>query len=99
MRAGSTLPLGSEIQHSDEEQDITLHIYPGADAEFSLYTDEGDGDLSGQTCPVHWDDQTKTVKFPDGVSFDIELAGNRQPLVPQGTKKDSRTPDSSLAAV
>ena len=44
IRAGSILPLGPEIEYTAENPNapIELRIYPGADADFSLYEDEGD---------------------------------------------------------
>jgi alpha-D-xyloside xylohydrolase len=44
VRAGAILPLGPTIQYAAEKpaDPIELRIYPGADAEFTLYEDEGD---------------------------------------------------------
>lgn len=44
VRAGSIVPLGTEIQYADEhpDGDIRLKVYPGKDAIFTLYEDEGD---------------------------------------------------------
>jgi len=44
IKAGSILPLGPFKQYSNEipEDPIELRIYPGADAEFTLYEDEND---------------------------------------------------------
>lgn len=43
IRAGSIVPLGPDIQYVGEKPGapITLFIYGGADAEFTLYEDEG----------------------------------------------------------
>ena len=43
IKAGSILPLGPVKQYVAEKSDepIALHIYPGADATFCLYEDEG----------------------------------------------------------
>ena len=45
VRAGSILPLGPEMQYVGEKSwdNLEIRIYPGADGEFSLYEDEGDG--------------------------------------------------------
>ena len=42
VRAGSILPIGPDMQYSDEKQaeEITLYVYTGADGEFTLYEDE-----------------------------------------------------------
>ena len=44
VRAGSILPLGPEMQYVGEKawDNLELRIYPGADATFTLYEDEGD---------------------------------------------------------
>jgi alpha-glucosidase (family GH31 glycosyl hydrolase) len=42
VRAGSILPLGNEISDTRKEQrDVEVHVYPGADALFELYQDDG----------------------------------------------------------
>ncbi len=43
VREGSILPMGSDIQHTGEEQKVTFDVYPGADAVFPFYNDAGDG--------------------------------------------------------
>ncbi|MBN1128251.1 MAG: DUF5110 domain-containing protein [Chitinispirillaceae bacterium] len=43
-RAGAILPMGPNIQYATQSADpIELRIYPGADGNFTLYEDEGDG--------------------------------------------------------
>ncbi len=43
VRAGSILPLGPAIEYAGQATDpIELRVYPGADADFTLYEDEGD---------------------------------------------------------
>ena len=42
VRAGSILPLGAAVQSTNERQPIEkIRIYPGADAHFQLYSDDG----------------------------------------------------------
>jgi alpha-glucosidase/alpha-D-xyloside xylohydrolase len=42
VRAGSIIPLGSDVLSAQQKQDITtVRIYPGADAGFTLFTDDG----------------------------------------------------------
>lgn len=45
VKAGSILPFGPEVQYSGEKswEELEIRVYPGADAEFVLYEDEGDG--------------------------------------------------------
>jgi alpha-D-xyloside xylohydrolase len=41
-RVGSIVPEGSVVQSTKEEQrDLVLHVFAGADASFSLYEDDG----------------------------------------------------------
>ncbi|MEK4329464.1 TIM-barrel domain-containing protein [Paenibacillus sp. FSL R7-0312] len=44
VRAGSIVPLGPEVQYTDEQPDavIGLKVYGGKDTSFTLYEDEGD---------------------------------------------------------
>jgi alpha-glucosidase (family GH31 glycosyl hydrolase) len=42
VRAGSIVPLGSAVESTSEHQNIEkIRIYPGADADFALYDDDG----------------------------------------------------------
>ncbi|MBX3062672.1 MAG: DUF5110 domain-containing protein [Anaerolineae bacterium] len=69
VRAGSILPLGPDIQHSAEgaNSPLDLHIYPGQDAHFTLYEDEGDnynyeqGQFS--TIRLTWNDASRRLTF------------------------------------
>lgn len=63
VKAGSIFPLGPEMEWNDQKpcDPIELRIYPGADAEFTLYEDEGDGYRYEQgahaTIPLSWNDK------------------------------------------
>jgi alpha-D-xyloside xylohydrolase len=70
VRAGSILPLGPEIEYARQATDpIELRIYPGADADFTLYGDEGDSyryqNGAHATIPIHWNDSTRTLTVGD----------------------------------
>jgi alpha-glucosidase (family GH31 glycosyl hydrolase) len=42
VRAGSILPLGSPVESTHQAQAIEkVRVYPGADASFTLFTDDG----------------------------------------------------------
>ena len=43
VKAGSIVPIGPEVQHTDEKPQapITLYVYRGADGSFDLYEDDG----------------------------------------------------------
>jgi alpha-D-xyloside xylohydrolase len=61
VRAGSIIPMGPFVQYSTEKpaDPIELRIYPGADANFTLYEDENDNyDYEKgvyATIDFHWD--------------------------------------------
>lgn len=69
VKAGSILPLANNLQAADEisDQPLTIWIFPGADAKFELYEDEGDnynyekGQYS--QIPITWDDSEKKLTF------------------------------------
>jgi alpha-D-xyloside xylohydrolase len=66
VRAGSILPLGPVIEYAGQATDpIELRVYPGADADFTLYEDEGDSYRyergAHSTIPIHWNDATRTL--------------------------------------
>ena len=67
VRAGSILPLGPEMQYVGEKawDNLEIRIYPGADGEFTLYEDEGDGYNYEQgyysNIIFTWTDRTRTL--------------------------------------
>ena len=77
VRQGSIVPMGPVVQHSGElpGKELRLEVYPGRDASFVLYEDEGDsydyerGEYT--TIRLEWDDrrQTLTLGAREG-SFD-----------------------------
>jgi alpha-D-xyloside xylohydrolase len=62
VQAGSILPLGPAVQYADQRssEPTELRVYPGADAHFQLYDDEGDGygyeKGKYATIDLRWDD-------------------------------------------
>jgi alpha-D-xyloside xylohydrolase len=66
VRAGSILPLGEPIESTSQVQKLAkLRVYPGASAEFTLYSDDGktydyEKGISGVT-HLHWDDSTQKL--------------------------------------
>ena len=44
VRAGSIIPIGPDVQYTDEKpwDELEIRVYPGADGKFILYEDEGD---------------------------------------------------------
>jgi alpha-D-xyloside xylohydrolase len=67
VRAGSIIPTSPVMQYMDEIPDApyTVTVYPGADADFTLYEDSGDGYAyeRGEYAEVdlHWDDAARTL--------------------------------------
>ena len=91
VKAGSILPLAPVMQYAQEKKwdDLEVVVYPGADAEFTLYEDEGDnynyekGMYS--TITMKWSERTRTLtigdvkgEFPGMLKhrvFNVRLAG------------------------
>jgi alpha-D-xyloside xylohydrolase len=70
VRAGSIVPLGPEIEYAGQATDpIELRIYPGANGEFTLYEDSGDGygyeKGAHATITIRWDDASRTLTVGD----------------------------------
>jgi alpha-glucosidase (family GH31 glycosyl hydrolase) len=81
VRAGSILPLGPVKQFVDEKVDepLSISIYPGADASFLLYEDDGisfnyrKGQWTG--IQMAWDDKRKKLS--------LQLAQGSRMLTPK----------------
>jgi len=61
VRAGSILPLGSEVLSTQQTQKIaSVRVYPGADADFTLFSDDGTSydyeHGGGAISKLHWDE-------------------------------------------
>ena len=71
VKAGSIIPMGSPVQYATEKnwENLELKIYPGKDAEFTLYEDENDnynyekGFYS--TIKIIWNDSANTLTIED----------------------------------
>jgi alpha-D-xyloside xylohydrolase len=66
VRAGSILPMGPVIEYAGQATDpIELRVYPGADGDFALYEDQGNGQgyRKGEhsIIPIHWGDASRTL--------------------------------------
>lgn len=67
VREGSIIPFGPALQYSDEKQpeEITLLVYTGANATFTLYEDEGTNYNYEKgkyaTVPFRYDEATGTL--------------------------------------
>jgi alpha-D-xyloside xylohydrolase len=71
VRAGSIVPLGPDLQYTDEKpaDPITLYVYAGADGAFTLYEDQGTTNdyekAAFAEIPLEWTDATKTLTIGD----------------------------------
>jgi alpha-D-xyloside xylohydrolase len=66
VRAGSILPLGSQVENTSQPQQLErLRVYPGADADFTLYNDDGKTYAyekgENQITHLHWDDAARKL--------------------------------------
>ena len=67
VRSGSIVPMGPAMEYTGQnpEDPIELRIYPGADADFTLYEDDGltyDYEKGAYaTIPIRWDDARQTL--------------------------------------
>jgi alpha-D-xyloside xylohydrolase len=66
VRAGSILPMGVPVESTNEHQALQeLRVYPGADANFDLYNDDGTTYAyekgAMQLTHLHWSDRDKTL--------------------------------------
>lgn len=67
VRAGSIVPIGPQIQFTDEQPDapIELWVYPGQDGRFTMYEDEGDNYNYEQgnfaTISLVWNDNARQL--------------------------------------
>ncbi len=66
VRAGSIVPFGSPVESTHQPQTIAkVRIYPGADADFTLFSDDGmtyayeSG--AGSVTKLHWDDAARKL--------------------------------------
>lgn len=67
VRSGTIIPTTAVTQWADAQigKPLTLHIYPGKDASFTFYEDQGDGydyeKSSYCTIPLKWDDDRRIL--------------------------------------
>jgi alpha-D-xyloside xylohydrolase len=71
VKAGSILPLGPTQQYNAQKPDAAweIRIYPGADAKFTIYEDEGDSynyeNGASSTYDLTWNDAAQTLTIGD----------------------------------
>jgi len=58
VRAGSIVPTGVPVPSTATAQALAaIRVYPGRDAEFTLYDDDGTTNAGGRAATLHWDDR------------------------------------------
>ena len=104
VKAGSIIPIGKDVQYASIEawDTLTIRVYPGADAEFTLYEDEGDGynyeKGAYATIQFKWNDKAQQLtvgkrrgEYPGMIrkrQFNIEVVGGKSvALAYDGQKK------------
>lgn len=94
VRAGSIIPTTEVAEYTQAQVGlpVTFHVYPGVNAEFTLYEDEGDNYNFEQgafsTIPVLWNDAAKTITFEKRKGSYTDMPAKRTFIVstPNGTK-------------
>jgi alpha-glucosidase (family GH31 glycosyl hydrolase) len=82
VRAGSIMPLGPVKQYAQQqvEDPLSISVYPGGDADFLLYQDDGvsfshrDGDWMGMQ--MSWDDSRRALRL--SLAPDSKMLGKAQ---------------------
>ena len=85
MKAGSILPLGAPVESTHDAQPLMkIKVYPGVDATFTLYNDDGVSYAYergvNQITTLRWDDRTgkltqEGAKAWDGAEKIVEVIG------------------------
>jgi alpha-D-xyloside xylohydrolase len=108
VRAGSIVPMGPKIQFTGENElaPIELRIYPGADGEFTMYEDAGDGydyeQGASSTYSLRWNQRKKELsigarqgEFPEMIrqrTFHVVVVGEKRGV----GLEESKRPDAKL---
>lgn len=95
VRAGSILPLGPEMEYVGQKdwRELEIRIYPGANATFRLYEDEGDSynyeKGAYSIIPFVWNDKDRTLTIAQREGNFKGMLIHRTFIIvmPDGTKK------------
>ena len=74
VRAGSIVPFGAPIESTSQVQDIAkVRVYPGANGDFTLYTDDGTTYAyekgNSSTTDLHWDEATQKLSHAGAAAW------------------------------
>lgn len=91
VRAGSILPIGTSILSTDQPQSIAnVLVYPGADADFTLFADDGDTYAyekgKGSITHLHWDDKSQRLSRTGARAWSGSDASVVKVIKPKGAK-------------
>lgn len=105
VKAGSIVPVGPEVQYTNEKawDNLDIIVYPGADAEFTLYEDEGDNYNYEKglysTIKFKWNDKARTLtidrlqgEYPGMLTtrkFNIKVVGGAEKTIDYNGRKVS----------
>lgn len=84
VKAGSIIPFGPDVQYASEKKwdNLEIRIYPGSDADYEFYEDEGDnynyekGAFS--IIKFHWDDANNELTISDRKGSFKGMLNNRK---------------------
>ena len=106
VKSGSILPLGAAKQYTSEKNDepIEIRIYPGGDASFTIYEDEGDdynyekGKYS--TIELKWNDLTNTLTIGERMgSYNGMEKNKRFRVVLMSSSSGMEVDESDIAVI
>ena len=95
VKAGTILPMGEVKQYVAEKKDapITFTVYPGADASFRLYEDEGNNynyeSGAYSIIDFSWDDNKKRLTISNREGAFDGMVNERQFVIKLGDKEKS----------
>ena len=104
VRQGSIVPMGPVVQHTGElpGKELTIVVYPGRDARFVLYEDEGDNYDYEQGCfstiELQWNDKRRVLTFGErrGGFEGMEKTRRFRVVVADGTEALGERTDGKL---
>jgi len=74
VRAGSIIPLGSEVESADQPETIaSVNVYPGANGSFTLFHDDGTTNGyekgGGLVTKLTWDDKSQRLNHQGAAAW------------------------------
>lgn len=86
VRAGSIVPLGVQVPSTMTSQPLQeIRVYPGGDAKFTLYDDDGVSKRPGRTATLAWDEATHRLTASNALPTGQALAKLVRIVSPPGS--------------